>query len=117
MYPLLLILAAAVGVGLLIQWTEKKGWTSFRGNGRGIALSALDPWNQAVDARRRAAQVYVEQMQTGHDQKAESQGDGAPGAEPEDAFERAVRLQMTSPEAYLRRRGARGKQPYNGARV
>jgi hypothetical protein len=117
MSTLLLILVFVAGFFLVTRWTDKRGWTSFRGNGRGMMMSALNPWEQAFDPRRKEAQAYVEQMETGHEQEADGQGDEPPEAEPEESMEQQIHRQMGSAEGYLKRRGARGKQPDSGARV
>lgn len=117
MPTLLLILAFVAGLFLLTRWTDKRGWTSFHGNGRGVMMSALNPWEQAIDPRRKAAQAYVEQMENGHEQEADGQGDEPPEEAPEESMEQQIRRQMGSEKAYLKRRGARGKHPDNGAKV
>lgn len=86
---------------------------------RALTSLALDPFNlnQISNPTKVKAAAYIEQMQVSHDKEDEGEGDAPPEEEESDAFERAVRKQLTSADAYLRKRGARGKPPDNGARV
>lgn len=87
--------------------------------GRALSSLMLDPLslNQIANPIKGKAATYIEEMKVSHDKEDESEGDAPPEAEASTPFERAVEQQMNTPEAYLKRRGARGKQPDNGARV
>lgn len=86
---------------------------------RAVTSLMLDPFglNQIANPSKGKAASYIEEMKVSHDKEDESEGDAPPEEEASDAFERTVQQQLESAEADLRRRGARGKPPDNGARV
>ncbi|HLO04904.1 MAG TPA: hypothetical protein VK191_17485 [Symbiobacteriaceae bacterium] len=87
--------------------------------GRTLTGLMLDPFslNQISNPIKGKAAAYIEEMQVSHDKEDEGQGDAPPEDEESSAFERALEQQMESTEAFLRKRGARGKHPDNGVRV
>lgn len=113
---LLLALAAIAGVIPLCIWLYRQGRSD---KARAVSALLLDPTGlgQVADPTRRKAAAYIEEMRLSHDREDESDGDLPPEAEEARSFERQVERQLNAPEAYLRRRGARGKPTENGARL
>jgi hypothetical protein len=87
-----------------------------KGANRSIG-AVLNPLSHLIEPTKRQALAHVEQMEVAHDKEDDGEGNAPPEDEPEADLERQVRKQLTSPEAYLNKRGARGKEPDNGARV
>lgn len=113
---LFIALLAAIGIVALSIRVYRADRSA---KGRALTSLMLDPFglNQIANPSKAKAASYIEEMKVGHDREDESQGDEPPEEEASDAFERAVRQQMSSADAYLKRRGARGKPTDNGARV
>jgi hypothetical protein len=77
--PIILSVLAIVALILLTRWTDKLGWTRFRGNGRTTAGSVFDVFDQALNAERKAAIEYRLNENTGLHGEQDAEGNDKDG--------------------------------------